>query len=137
MNKYVRSNPAFFRLIKRAMAAIVLLVVVIALLLPAPLLAPADLSRVPNPSRAAWYLIWMQELVSYTKYAVYPILFGAGVLAALPWFPGNLPAHQAQWWPRDQRLVNWLATLAFIVILLLTIVALYFRGENWSFGWFF
>lgn len=137
MNKFVPSDPVFFNMVKRSMAVIVVVVVVLAALLPAPLLAPADLSRVPNPSRAAWFLIWMQELVSYTKYAIYPILLMALTLCVLPWLPGVKPAQQARWWPSDQRWINWLALLAFVYIVVLTIVALYFRGENWAFGWFF
>lgn len=137
MNKFVSTNPTFFKLIKRAMMAIILVVVVLAALLSAPLLPPADISRVPNPSRAAWFLIWMQELVSYTKYAIYPILLAASLLAALPWLPGIKPAQKASWWPQDQRLVNWLSVLAFAIIIVLTVVALYFRGENWALGWFF
>jgi len=137
VNKFVKSDPVFFKLIQRSMAAIVLVVVVLSVLLPAPLLAPADLAHVPNPSRAAWFLIWMQEVVSYSKYAIYPIILLMVLLAALPWLPGMKPAQNACWWPRDQRWVNWLALLCFILITVLTIVALYFRGENWSLGWFF
>lgn len=137
MNKYVKSDPVFLQMIKNAAAAIILLVVVLAALLPAPLLPPADLSRVPNPSRAAWFLIWMQEVVSYSKYAIYPVFMLGGLFCVLPWLPGAESAQQASWFPRDQRLVNWLTLLSFVVIVALTLIAFYFRGENWSFGWFF
>ena len=137
MNKYIKSDPVFLQMIKNAAAAIILLVVVLAAVLPAPLLPPADLSRVPNPSRAAWFLIWMQEVVSYSKYAIYPVLVMGGLFCVLPWLPGVKPAQQASWLQRDQRLVNWLTLLSFVVIVGLTLIAFYFRGENWSFGWFF
>lgn len=137
MKTYVKSDPIFFRLIKHSMAAILLLVIVLSALLPAPLLAPADLSRVPNPSRAAWFLIWMQEVVSYSKYAIYPVILLGGVFCVLPWLPGVAPSERAQWWPKDQRWINWLTLISFVVIMALTIVAFYFRGENWSLGWFF
>ena len=137
MKKYIKSDPFFFQIIKHSMAAILLLVVALAALLPAPLLTPADLSRVPNPSRAAWFLTWMQEVVSYSKYAICPILLLGGLFCVLPWLPGVASAEQARWWPQDQRWVNWLTIVSFLVIVALTIVAFYFRGENWSFGWFF
>lgn len=137
MKNYVKSDPTFFRLIKGSMAAIILLTVVLAALFPAPLLPPADVSRVPNPSRAAWFLIWMQEVVSYSKLAIYPIILLGGLFCVLPWLPKVPVAEGARWWPRDQRWVNWLTLISFVLIVALTVVAFYFRGENWAFGWFF
>lgn len=137
MKNYVKSDPVFFRLIKQSMAAIIIVVVVFAALFPAPLLDPADVSRVPNPSRAAWFLIWMQELVSYSKYAIYPIILLGGVFCVLPWLPKMGPSEQARWFPADQKIINLATVLSFLVIVALTVVAFYFRGENWSFGWFF
>lgn len=137
MKSYVKSDPVFYRLIKQSMAVIVLVVVVFAALFPAPLLDPADVSRVPNPSRAAWFLIWMQELVSYSKYTIYPIILLGGLFCVLPWLPANKPSEQARWFPADQKKVNWLTVITFLVIVALTAVAFYLRGENWSFGWFF
>ena len=143
VNKYVKTDPAFYVLIKGAMAVVTVVVVVLAAIFPAPLLPPADVAHVPNPSRAAWFLIWMQELVSYSKYAIYPIILFGAVLAFLPWLPWldagerEHSTPKASWYPRGQRLVNWLATIGFVLIVALTVVALWFRGENWAFGWFF
>lgn len=134
---YVRSSPCFFRLIRQAMAVVCLLVVALAALLPAPLLEPANLATVPNPSRAAWFLVWTQEVVSYSKQAVYGLLLLGLLFAVLPWLPRTRPARQARWLPADQRWVNALTLLTFGMIVALTFVALYLRGENWVFGWFF
>ncbi|MBN2645958.1 MAG: cytochrome B6 [Desulfuromonadaceae bacterium] len=134
MKNYVKSDPTFFRLIKGAMAATVLVTLVLAALFPAPLMEPADVSRVPNPSRAAWFLIWMQEVVSYSKYAIYAVAALGLIFCLLPWLP--VPeAKRACWWPREQRWVNWLALGSFMVIVALTLVAFYFRGGNWSLVW--
>ncbi|PLX93675.1 MAG: cytochrome B6 [Desulfuromonas sp.] len=133
MKNFVKSDPTFFRLIKGAMAATLLATIVFAALFPAPLLGPADVSRVPNPSRAAWFLIWMQEVVSYSKYAIYGVVVLGGLFCVLPWLPGTPTAKRAQWWAGEQRWVNWLTVVSCVVICVLTLVALYFRGENWSF----
>lgn len=137
MNKFVKSDPLFYRLIKQSMAAIIVIMMVFAALFPAPLLTPADVSHVPNPSRAAWFLIWMQEVVSYSKYAIYPIVLLGGGFCVLPWLPQIKSSEEAQWFPCDQRGVNWATMITFLLIVFLTVVAFYFRGENWSFGWFF
>ncbi|MDD2558361.1 MAG: selenite/tellurite reduction operon b-type cytochrome membrane protein ExtQ [Desulfuromonadaceae bacterium] len=133
MKEYVKSSPVFFTLIRNAMAGAILVVLVLAALFPAPLLEPADLADVPNPSRAAWFLIWTQEVVSYSKYAIYPIIFVGAVFAYLPWLPRTQPAERARWFAPEQRWINVLTLLVFAIIVILTVVALYFRGENWAF----
>lgn len=136
MKEYVKSSPVFFTLIRNAMFAGILVVLVLAALFHAPLLEPADLSKVPNPSRAAWFLVWTQEVVSYSKYAVYPMLVLGAVFACLPWLPGTVKAERARWFPAEQKWVSILTLLVFVAIVALTIVALYFRGENWAFTGF-
>ena len=132
MSDYVRSSPYFFRIIKIAFAVLLVLLLVGAFFWQAPLQGPADVSRVPNPSKAAWFLMWTQELVSYSNAMIYLILGLGLVFLLLPWLPCSPPAERARWFPSDQRLVNWLTLISFLAIVLLTVVAVYFRGENWS-----
>ena len=133
MKEYVKSSPVFFTLIRNAMAAAIVVTLVLAALFPAPLLEPADFSDVPNPSRAAWFLVWTQEVVSYSKYAVYPLIVVGGIFACLPWLPATPKAERARWFPAEQKWVSILTLVVFVVIVVLTVVALYFRGENWAF----
>jgi len=133
VKEYVKSSPVFFTLIRNAMAAGIVVVLVLAALFPAPLLEPADFSDVPNPSRAAWFLVWTQEVVSYSKYAVYPLIVVGAIFAYLPWLPGTTRAERARWFPAEQKWVSILTLVVFVAIVVLTIVALYFRGENWAF----
>jgi hypothetical protein len=132
MKNYLHSSPHFFRLIKVAFAAGVAALLLLAWLLPAPLQEAADFARVPNPARSAWFLLWMQELVSYSAAFVYLIVAIAIFFAVLPWLPVSAPAQSARWLPADQRLVNWLTLIVFVGIVALTVLAMYFRGENWS-----
>lgn len=133
MSDYVKSSPYFFRLIKRAFALVVVVLLILAVFIQAPLQGPADISHVPNPSKSAWFLMWTQELVSYSSLMVYPILALGLLFLLLPWLPVSPIATQARWFGRDQRLVNWLTLLSFLGIVVLTIIAMYFRGENWAF----
>lgn len=133
MNEYVKSSPYFFRILKISFVALVLLLLVLAFFIPAPLQGPADISRVPNPSKSAWFLMWTQELVSYSNLMVYSIL-GLGLLfIVLPWLPISPKADKARWFGEDQRVVNILVLISFVSIIVLTVIAMYFRGENWSF----
>lgn len=133
MSDYVRSSPYFFRLIKIAFAALVTTLLLLAIFIPAPLQGPADISQVPNPSKSAWFLMWTQELVSYSSLMVYLILALGLVFLFLPWFSFSPVATQARWFAPEQKIVNVLTLVSFLMILLLTIVAMYFRGENWAF----
>jgi hypothetical protein len=102
----------------------------LAWLVPAPLEAPADPAQAPNPAKSAWFLLWIQELVSYGTGFVY-VAFGlAAFLVALPWLPVPKLAN-ARWLPREHR---WLALgvlLAAALVLGLTLVGLFLRGPDW------
>lgn len=129
---YLPSSPHFFRPVKLAFAAGVAALLLLAWFFPAPLQEAADFTRVPNPARSAWFLLWMQELVSYSALLVYLIAAIALCFALLPWLPGVRPAERGRWLPPDQRPVNWITLLVFTGIVVLTVVAMLFRGENWA-----
>lgn len=133
MSDYIKSSPYFFRIVKISFLAMVVVLLVLAFFITAPLQGPADVSHVPNPSKSAWFLMWTQELVSYSNLMVYSIL-GLGLLFFfLPWLPISRSADKASWFGKDQIVVNIISIVSFCVILLLTVIAMYFRGENWLF----
>lgn len=131
MRGYVKSSPYFFRLIKIAMALLIVVVLVLAGLLPAPLQEQANIARVPNPVKSAWFLLWIQELVSYSKYLIYAVLALAGCFFLLPWLPRTAPTEHAAWLQRELLPVSLAALLAVIVMVTLTVIGMFFRGENW------
>ena len=129
---FVKSSPHFFRLIKIAMALLVLVLLVLAALAPAPLQQPANIALVPNPVKSAWFLLWIQELVSYSKYLIYGVLALVAACTLLPWLSGEQRREAAEWFGRSDLKVSIVALLVFFGMCALTIVGLYFRGENWS-----
>lgn len=129
---YLPSSPHFFRPVKLAFAGGILALLLLAWLIPAPLQEAADSTRVPNPARSAWFLLWMQELVSYSSLLIYLIAAIAVFFAVLPWLPGSPPAERGCWLPSDQRLVNWTTLIVFAGIVVLTLIAMFLRGENWA-----
>jgi hypothetical protein len=133
MKGFVKSSPYFFRIIKRAMALFYGAVLIFAAFITAPLQAPADISLVPNPVKSAWFLLWIQELVSYSRYAIYPVVLLAVLFLALPWLPPSHTTHKARWFSRELLSVNVMTLITFNVIVVLTIIAMFFRGGNWEF----
>ncbi|MDA8430470.1 MAG: selenite/tellurite reduction operon b-type cytochrome membrane protein ExtQ [Geobacteraceae bacterium] len=131
---FVKSSPLFFRLIGRSLWGLIAILLVLAALIPAPLQIAADPAATPNPVKSAWFLLWTQELVSYSRWMMYPLLALGLVFLFLPWLPGQVRVHHARWFPPGQQAVSLLTLLTFITILALTIVALFLRGPNWALG---
>jgi len=128
----VPASPYFFRPVKFALLAGLATLCVLAILFPAPLEVAANSSRPPNPAKSAWFLLWIQELVSYDTMAIWLALVLALVLFALPWLPVE-QVRNASWFPKQHRALALLVVLAFVAIAGLTIVGLFFRGANWCF----
>lgn len=115
------------------MALLAGLLLVEALIMPAPLQEPGNLSEAPNPVKAAWFLLWIQELLSYSRYLIYLVLAVALYYLLLPYLPGSPEARRARWFPREQLWVNIITVITFFGIVALTVIAAFFRGENWAF----
>jgi hypothetical protein len=131
-NGFVKSTPVFFRLIRRSFWLLVVSLLVLAAFVPAPLQTAADPSSTPNPVKSAWFLLWIQELVSWSRYMIWPVMLLVVLCFLLPWLPGQVRVHHARWFPPGQRLVSAVTILITASLLTLTVIALFFRGLNWS-----
>lgn len=130
MSPYVQSSPRFFRPVGRSMLLCIAVLLVLATIVPAPLETPADPAHAPNPAKSAWFLLWIQELVSYSTLAIYVAVALAALLVALPWLPLPKLEH-ARWLPREHRRVAVAVLAAAGFVLVLTVVGLYLRGPDW------
>lgn len=130
MSDLVKSSPHFFRPVTRAFLLCVAALLVLAFLVPAPLESPADPAHAPNPAKSAWFLLWIQELVSYGNSAISVVVALAALLVSLPWLPLKRLEH-ARWLPREHRPLAAVALLAAGLVLGLTLVGLFLRGPDW------
>lgn len=131
---YLKSSPHFFRPVLRAFWIGTAALLLLATLIPAPLQEPASLAKVPNPVKSAWFLLWIQELVSYRIWLIYPLIVLGLLFIGLPWLQRDLP-EQARWFGRPHRLQAVLVLFLFVLIVASTVVGLWFRGENWALVW--
>ncbi len=115
------------------MVLLVGILLLLAMVIPAPLQEPANITQTPNPVKSAWFFLWIQELASYSKYMVYIIILIGLYFLLLPFLPGISEAKRAKWLPKDQQWINIVTLIIFFGILALTIIAMFFRGENWAF----
>jgi len=131
---FVKSSPHFFRIIKSTMLLFTGAMLTLAVLCPAPLQVPANPSITPNPVKSAWFLLWIQELVSWTRLMIWPVVVLAVMAFLLPWLPGSARSHYAGWFLPGQRCVAVIILALCTAVLALTVTAIYFRGANWSFA---
>jgi quinol-cytochrome oxidoreductase complex cytochrome b subunit len=104
--------------------------VLISLFFNAPLEGLADPTHTPNPAKAPWYFLGLQELLHYFPPVVAGVLVPTLVVLALiviPYFNINIEAEGLFTKDRQKRLrVFWMVAVVFCVFLLLfhVIVAL-------------
>jgi len=115
---------------------IILLLLVWSLLVNAPLEEPANPTRTPNPSKAPWYFLGLQEmLVFFDPWhagVVLPSLIIVGLMV-IPYIDIN-PKGNGYFTFRERKWEVSLFVLGFIV-LWCSLIALgtFLRGPNWNF----
>ncbi|MGH2663124.1 MAG: menaquinol-cytochrome c reductase cytochrome b subunit [Actinomycetota bacterium] len=99
----------------------------------APLRELANPNLTPNPSKAPWYFLGLQELLRYFHPMVagvlVPTLFFA-FLFVLPYVDRN-PSNK----PGDRKLALVLFTMLLMFFAILTIIGAFFRGPGFNFVW--
>jgi len=97
----------------------------------APLRGLANPQLTPEPSKAPWYFVGLQELLSHVDPLVAGILVPAGTLlglALLPYLDRN-PATEA----RNRKVAVLLFATLLAAAVALTVVGEFFRGPGWRF----
>jgi cytochrome b-561 len=119
-----------------------------AIMFNAPLEGAANAAVTPNPAKAPWYFVWLQELVASTTVHVGPVIvsggflggillpgFLLGVLALWPWLDRSPRNAEGLWFPKSRRNQNRVFGAAIVAILILIFVGVYLRGPYWKIYW--
>jgi len=127
-DQYVMTWPE--GLFRAAVACEVLTIglVLMALFWDAPLEGLADPMQTPNPAKAPWYFLGLQELLHYFPPVVGGVLIPTLVVIALiviPYFNVNVEAQGV--WSRNRR-----KRLRIFYVLLLALIALLLAFEVWA-----
>ena len=130
------SIPSFPALVYREfIAALVVGVIltVISLVVQSPLQQQADPSMTPNPSKAPWYFLGLQEMLSrvppITAGVAFPTFVIAGLIA-MPYIDRN-PSRQ----PRDRKVGIMIFTAFLVFSVAFAIIGTFFRGLEWRWFW--
>jgi menaquinol-cytochrome c reductase cytochrome b/c subunit len=104
---------------------VVIALAVAAILFDAPLQGIANPLETPNPAKAPWYFLGLQELLHYFPPVIAGVLMPGLVVVALvviPYARVNLTAGPL-WASRPQRTAIALATVTALLVLLLSVFA--------------
>ena len=106
------------------------------LLVRAPLEQPANPAVTPNPSKAPWYFLGLQELLGYADAwwigVSVPCLILLG-LAAIPYLDRN-PQGSGEYSLAGRRFAAAIFLYGFLLLWILPIlIGTFMRGPNWSF----
>jgi len=97
----------------------------------APLLGLADFNKTPNPSKAPWYFLGLQELLTMFHPMVAGVTIpgiGLGLLALAPYIDKN-PSIK----PTDRKFAIAIFTIFIMMWTVLVMIGSFFRGPGFNF----
>ncbi|MEK7865122.1 MAG: hypothetical protein AAB434_00470 [Planctomycetota bacterium] len=111
------------------------ILIVWSLLVQAPLEQPANPTKTPNPSKAPWYFLGLQELLVYfdpwIAGVVLPTLIIVGLIA-IPYMDRN-PKGQGYYTLKERPFAISVFLFGFIILwVLLVFLGTFLRGPNWN-----
>ena len=119
-----------------SLMAMTAFLIFISAILQAPLLEEANPNITPNPAKAPWYFLGLQELLSYWDPQIagvmIPLLIGVAAFMAIPYIDRNKENKPSK---RKYAIMLWTFFLAGAGTL--SLIGILFRGPgwNWTYPW--
>lgn len=131
----IHSWPYFVRAEFIAGAVLLLVLLVWSLAIDAPLEAPANPTRTPNPSKAPWYFLGLQEILVYfdpwIAGVVLPGIIIVGLMA-IPYVDVNPKGNGYYTW-RERRFAISIFLFGFLGLWLgMIVIGVFLRGPGWN-----
>ena len=117
-----------------AFVVVLSVILVVSLLFNAPLEEPVNVMHPPNPAKAPWYFLGLQEMVSYS--AFWGGVGVPGIFVLLLILTPDLdrsPAGVGKWFAKERLFANTTFLVFALVNIAFIIIGTLFRGPNWSF----
>jgi quinol-cytochrome oxidoreductase complex cytochrome b subunit len=121
---------------------------ILSVFIASPLEEPANALITPNPAKAPWYFLWLQEIVTDTtihlgSFTINGAFIGGvvlpgllvGLLTVWPWLDRSPREVTGMWFARARRTQNLVFIAVMVGILVLTYIGMELRGPYWQFFW--
>jgi quinol-cytochrome oxidoreductase complex cytochrome b subunit len=144
----VNSVPDLTRRIAIVVLGTIAIVGILSVFVRSPLEEPANPLITPNPAKAPWYFLWLQEIVTDTtihigKFTINGAFLGGVLLPGLlvtlltawPWLDRSPGRTAGLWFAADRRRQNLVFLLLVAGVIVLTVVGTFLRGPYWHFYW--
>jgi quinol-cytochrome oxidoreductase complex cytochrome b subunit len=120
-------------------ATIITLIVLIAwsILVNAPLEELANPNRTPNPAKAPWYFVGLQELLVYFDPWIAGVMIPGVIifgLITIPYIDPN-PGGAGVWGFKERRFAVTIYSIGIAMWFILIFIGLFARGPNWAWYW--
>jgi menaquinol-cytochrome c reductase cytochrome b/c subunit len=116
-----------------AATAVTVMITLLSLAIDAPLQDPATPNVTPNPAKAPWYFLGLQELLHYFKPTTAGVLVPGLTLAALAILPYVDRNPSRAYADRKVAIVTFTMFLVFWAVV--TLAGSFFRGPGWLWMW--
>jgi len=140
----VLASPNLTRRIALVFLVVFNITLLASLVFNAPLEGAANRAITPNPAKAPWYFVWLQELVASTtvhlgSFTISGALLGGmlvpgvllAVLAVWPFLDRSPSTSEGVWFAPSRRRQNLIFAVLTAAIVTLIIVGVYLRGPYW------
>ncbi len=131
---FVMPNLIYIEFLCTIVLSIVLLLW--SIFLKAPLEAPANPTESPNPSKAPWYFLGLQELLVYFDPWIAGVLLPGLIIAglfAIPYIDTNKKGN-GYYTLKERKMAISVFFFGFLILwILLIIYGTFLRGPNWNF----
>ncbi|MDQ2714200.1 MAG: hypothetical protein M3Z08_04760 [Chloroflexota bacterium] len=116
-----------------ASCIVMVMLTLLALRIDAPLRDPANANLTPNPAKAPWYFLGLQELLHYFEPTTAGVLVPGLVLTALALLPYLDRNPSRAYADRKVAIVTFTMFLVFWAVV--TLAGSFFRGPGWVWYW--
>ncbi len=109
-------------------------ILLVSLFFNAPLEEPVNVMHPPNPAKAPWYFLGLQEMVSYSAFwgGVGIPTIEVLILLLVPYIDRK-QVGVGKWFARERFLANSLFMTFALINVILMVIGTFFRGANWEF----
>ena len=144
----VPATPHLVRRLWLVTTVTLVAVVLLTIMFRAPLETPANPSVTPNPAKAPWYFLWLQEIVTITTVNLGFLTINGALIGGIL-LPGLL-LGLGLWWPyrdrsgiesvgvwfaEERKMQNRIFLGICLLVILFTVIGTFLRGPYWNFYW--